>query len=154
MKKLILHLLLATLTIVALCAAQDDRIKIDKRRAIPIATRTVPPIVIGSKTFCLRFPFSPRCHPCKYSQPIRKAICGQGQSRCELLGGTCKFNQYERAYCCPYEHRGCCPLVIYFPIITGRPPICRSPQCRTDAQCKNYEKCCGICRQCVNATLA
>ncbi|CAF2569613.1 unnamed protein product [Rotaria sp. Silwood2] len=152
MKKLIISLLLATFAIIALCAAEDNPIHVDKPRAALKPIRTIPPIIIDPSIFCLLFPLPDRCNPCKYGQPIRNVTCGQGQRRCAANGGTCKINQYDRAYCCPNEHPGCCPLVVSSPVIIGRPSFC-FPPCITDAQCRSYQKCCGSCRRCVNAIL-
>ncbi|CAF4641887.1 unnamed protein product [Rotaria sp. Silwood1] len=150
MNKLILRLLLTTLAIVGLHAIPGDSVDIDKLRTVLIPIRTVPPIIFDPIKYCLQFPSSTRCNPCTYGSPIIGVTCGQGQRRCEALGGTCKFNQYGIAYCCPREHRGCCPTVEYRTIIFPRPsPFCH--RCQTDASCKPYEKCCGICRKCVPA---
>ncbi|CAF1315072.1 unnamed protein product [Rotaria sp. Silwood1] len=108
MKKLMLQLLLAILAIVALYTVQVDSIDIDKSRVIVLPTPK-PPIVIDRCIYCFLHPTATGCNPCKYGSPILNVPCGQGSRRCEALGGTCKYNQCDRAYCCPYEHRGCCP---------------------------------------------
>ncbi|CAF2893918.1 unnamed protein product, partial [Rotaria sp. Silwood2] len=84
-----------------------------------------------------------------YAQPILKLSCTEGL-RCQAEGGTCKYNQCGRAVCCPKEHRGCCPPVLFSPI--GIPSTRRCPRpCTTDASCSPNQKCCGSCPRCVDA---
>ncbi|CAF1314988.1 unnamed protein product [Rotaria sp. Silwood1] len=149
MKKLMLQLLLATLAIVALYTVQVDATDIDKSRVIVLPTVN-PPIVIDRCIYCFLHPTATGCNPCKYGSPILSVPCGQGSRRCEALGGTCKYNQCDRAYCCRYEHRGCCPPVLYTPIVIGKPTFCL-PRCKTDRDCSISQKCCGSCPRCVNA---
>ncbi|CAF1310826.1 unnamed protein product [Rotaria sordida] len=134
-KKLIIHLLLATFAIVSLCAADDA-----STSSMPVDSANITNL----KPDCSMFPLPPKCDPCKYAQPIKGVVCGQGLGKCALKGGTCKINRYDQIYCCPYEHAGCCPIV-YFP------PDCYS-ECTTDAQCQPSAKCCGIpCQRCIPA---
>ena len=87
------------------------------------------------------------CNPCVYGQPLEDVSCGNKENTCLSAGGLCKVHPwYDRAYCCPKEHDGCCPPMpadkvsddpdILFPCL---------PQCETDADCKQSEKCCGTC---------
>ena len=170
MKQFNTLLLLAILGAVFLCNAQDDPFEIPKPEippignevpeipeipiripTIPIKFPTISPIIINPNIFCFLSPLPARCNPCKYGQPIAGITCGQGEQKCAANGGTCKVNQFDRAYCCPNEHRGCCPSVAspFVPVLSS---FC-FPTCRTDAQCEVYQKCCGSCPRCVNATL-
>lgn len=149
-------LLLAIFGAVFLCNAQDEPFEIPKPEILeipdlPIRIPTIPPIIINPNILCLVSPLPARCNPCKYGQPITGITCGRGEQKCAANGGTCKVNQFDRAYCCPNEHRGCCPPVPSLPVLV--PPSFCFPTCKTDAQCKVYQKCCGSCPRCVNATL-
>ncbi|CAF3543986.1 unnamed protein product [Rotaria sp. Silwood1] len=156
MKKLIIRLLLTTLVIISLCTAQDDPIEIEKPSIIRIPIQTIPPIIINPNILCLLFPLPDRCNPCKYGQPLKNIVCGQGNRECEANNGTCKVNRYDKVYCCPNEHPGCCPTVlpppVTIPLPNGNFPLC-IPTCSTDTQCKSYQKCCGNCKRCVNVTI-
>ncbi|CAF4137199.1 unnamed protein product [Rotaria sordida] len=132
---LIIHLLLATFAIMSLCAADDASIS-----SMPAGSTKI----INSKPSCLIYPLPAMCNPCKYGQPIKGVVCGQGSGACALKDGICKMNQYDKIYCCPYEHARCCPTEY-------SSSKCKL-QCTTDAQCKSSEKCCGkFCRRCVPA---
>lgn len=174
--KLTIDLLLATFTIICFCSAEDGPIDFEKPiippigiahptiRLPPITFHTItppktfhtwPPITINPPILCLLFPSLKPCNPCTFGTPIEGITCGQGEGKCATLNGTCKVNQYDRAYCCPNEHQGCCPAVpipIIIPSPTGLPPPLCLPACTTDAQCPIYQKCCGACRRCINAT--
>jgi hypothetical protein len=150
MKQFGIFLLFAVFALIFISNAQHSLSEISKRQISQI-----PPIIINSIVLCLQNPLPARCNPCKYGQPITTMPCGQGQEKCAASGGICKVNQYDKAYCCPNEHPGCCPATS--PVITPLSPINLSiciPTCKTDDQCKDYQKCCGSCPRCVNATLA
>jgi hypothetical protein len=127
---------------------QDESSELEKQ-TIP----EDPTIIINPSILCLLSPLPARCNPCKYDQPLKNITCGVGTQKCAANGGTCKFNQYDRAFCCPQEHAGCCPPIPSPPVILPIPPAKCIDRCTTDAQCKDYQKCCGDCRRCVNATL-
>ena len=170
MKQFHIFLLVAIFGILFLCNAQDGPFEIEKPEIPPLGEEipdisrltiqpftiprifpTVSPIIINPDIFCALVPLPARCNPCKYGQPITGITCGRGERKCAVNGGTCKINQYDRAFCCPNEHRGCCPPVAFSPVVIT-PAFC-FPTCQNDAQCKSYEKCCGSCRRCVNATI-
>ncbi|CAF1500755.1 unnamed protein product [Rotaria magnacalcarata] len=170
MNKLSVQLLVATFTIICLCTAQEDPTVIDLPIISPIViprptiklpgpTIKFPPVTINPYVLCFVFPLPNRCNPCKFGQPLQNVPCGQGQNLCASHNGTCKVNIYDRAYCCPNERQGCCPPVASTPIVLANPsitinlPLCR-PACRTDAECPTYQKCCGSCSRCANATFA
>ncbi|CAF3413753.1 unnamed protein product [Rotaria socialis] len=163
MHKLTIQLLAATLTIICLCTAQEGPSDIVLLPVTPILiprpTIKIPPVTINPNVLCLLFPLPNRCNPCKFGQPLQNVPCGQGQRLCASRNGTCKVNIYDRAYCCPNEHQGCCPPVVSSPIVFGpldipiHLPVCL-PACKTDADCRIYQKCCGTCNRCTNATLA
>ncbi|CAF0872633.1 unnamed protein product [Rotaria sordida] len=124
-----------TFAIMSLCAADDASIS-----SMPAGSTKI----INSKPSCLIYPLPAMCNPCKYGQPIKGVVCGQGSGACALKDGICKMNQYDKIYCCPYEHARCCPTEY-------SSSKCKL-QCTTDAQCKSSEKCCGkFCRRCVPA---
>ncbi|CAF2848348.1 unnamed protein product [Rotaria sp. Silwood2] len=90
------------------------------------------------------------CNPCVYGQPLYYISCGQGDQKCLLAGGLCKIHSwYNKPYCCPKEHEGCCPSMPAENTDTLFPCV---PQCYSDADCKTGEKCCGTCiRRCLKA---
>lgn len=170
MKQFNVFLLVTIFGLLFLCNAQDDPIDIPIPEIPPLGELvpeiprftirpitfpriipTISPIIINPELLCALSPMPAKCNPCKFGQPIAGITCGRGERKCATNGGTCKINQYDRAYCCPNEHRGCCPSVPFSPIVI-QPVLC-FPTCQTDAQCKDYQKCCGNCRRCVNATL-
>ena len=149
-----------SLSVILFCAAQDGPIELEPpeippiKNSIdiqPIGLPTIKPILIWP-SICLLKPMPQGCNPCRFGQPLTGVICGRGEQNCTALGGTCKVNQYDRAYCCPREHPGCCPSIGSPIIILPDPNLCR-PTCATDAQCPRHQKCCGSCRRCLNATL-
>ncbi len=159
MNKFTILVSIVAFALIFVCNAQDDPFEIPEPEIPPIKNQipdfaslqipTIPPIIINPTGPCSLVPLSARCNPCKYGQPLTGIPCGQGQNQCAASGGTCKVNRYDRAYCCPKEHRGCCPPVPSPPVVFPL-PLC-FPTCTTDAQCENHQKCCGSCRRCVTA---
>lgn len=88
------------------------------------------------------------CNPCRFGQPLYNSPCGQGQNLCAANKGLCKVSTFDNAYCCPNERPGGCPA-------TANPTValCPRSKCNTDFDCSVGRKCCGWCKQCVNATV-
>lgn len=88
------------------------------------------------------------CNPCVYGQPLADVSCGNKENACSAVGGLCKLHSwYDKPYCCPKEHDGCCPPMAADKIPDDDPEIlfpCLA-QCDSDADCKDGEKCCGTC---------
>ncbi|CAF2654087.1 unnamed protein product [Rotaria sp. Silwood2] len=88
------------------------------------------------------------CNPCLYGQPLSNISCGHGERKCLAAGGICKTHSwYDKPYCCPNEHDGCCPAI---PVdkIPPRDPNILFPcfrRCSSDGDCQPGYKCCGTC---------
>ena len=153
--------LIVSLGVIIVCVAQDGPIELEPPQIPPIENPilippiqlpTIKPIIIWP-SICLLTKMPNGCNPCQYGQPLTGVTCGRGERNCSAIGGTCKVNQYDRAYCCPQDHPGCCPAVTIPIIILPNPTSLCIPTCTTDAQCPYHQKCCGSCRRCANATL-
>ena len=98
------------------------------------------------------------CNPCVYGQPLTNVTCGNGERQCLAAGGVCKLDSYyDKPYCCPQEHNGCCPPIAPDTVPNDDPEILFPclPKCYTDGDCKTGEKCCGTCPpRCLPAVIA
>lgn len=87
------------------------------------------------------------CNPCRFGQPLNDVPCGQGQNQCAGRNGLCKVSTSDRAYCCPNERPGGCPVSS-----NSTTNSTSQPQCQTDFDCPAGRKCCGSPAKCLNAT--